>query len=74
MDNSVNSIVFKKSKEIYKNSSNNYRSNSTQVLKDRLSLLEQSKMWKINDSITDLSEKENKEGTLVSISFKKIAQ
>jgi hypothetical protein len=74
MDNSVNSIVFKKSKEIYKNSSNNYRSNSTQVLKDRLSLLEQSKMWKINDSITDLSEKENKEGTLVSISFKKIMQ
>ncbi|MFQ3182261.1 MAG: hypothetical protein ACI9Z4_001866 [Polaribacter sp.] len=74
MDNSVNSIVFKKSKEIYKNSSNNYRSNSTEVLKDRLSLLEQSKMWKINDSITDLSEKENKEGTLVSISFKKIAQ
>jgi hypothetical protein len=74
MDNSVNSIVFKKSKEIYKNSSNNYRLNSTEVLKDRLSLLEQSKMWKINDSITDLSEKENKEGTLVSISFKKIVQ
>jgi two-component sensor histidine kinase len=65
-------IGIKKTKEIYKNSSKNYRSNSSEVLKERLLLLEQSKMWKINYAITDLSEKENKEGTLVSISFKKI--
>jgi ligand-binding sensor domain-containing protein/two-component sensor histidine kinase len=65
-------IGIKKTKEIYKNSSKNYRSNSTEVLKERLNLLEQSKMWKINYLIIDLSEKENKEGTLVSISFKKI--
>lgn len=68
-----NGIGIKKSKEIYKNSSKNYRSNSTQVLKERLHLLEQSKLWNIDFKITDLSEIKEKEGTKVSITFKEIA-
>ena len=63
-------IGIHKSKEIYKNSAKNYRSSSTEVLKERLHLLEQSKMWEIEYNLIDLSEVKEKEGTEVSITFK----
>lgn len=63
-------IGIKKSKEIYKNSSKNYQSNSTEVLKERLQLLVQSKLWKIQYSFQDISEISNETGTKVSITFK----
>lgn len=66
-------IGIKKSKEIYKNSTKNYRSNSTEVLKERLQLLEQSNMWQIAYELNDFSETEHKEGTQVSIIFKQTA-
>ncbi|TVZ56843.1 7TM protein involved in diverse intracellular signaling [Lutibacter sp. Hel_I_33_5] len=63
-------IGLKKARKIYKNSSKNYQSNSTNVLEERLQLLKQSKKWKIEYSIKDLSDDDNKTGTRVTLLFK----
>lgn len=64
-------IGINKAKEIFKNSTKNYQSHSTSVLKERLELLQQSREWMINYTIIDLNEKDKtKEGTEVKIVFK----
>jgi len=56
-------------KEIYTQSKKNYRSNSSQVLKERLELLKQSKNWDIHFEIKDLSEISNASGTRVTLTL-----
>ncbi|MEE9348489.1 MAG: histidine kinase [Flavobacteriaceae bacterium] len=58
--------------EIYKKSKRNYRSKSSEVLKERLHLLEKSKKWHIKYNIKDLSVSDNSNGTIVSLNFKEI--
>lgn len=63
-------IGINKAKEIHKNSSKNYQSNSSMVLEERLDLLEQSKNWKIKYAIFDLNDLDkSKTGTLVKLEF-----
>lgn len=64
-------IGIKKAKEIYIKSTKNYRSNSTEVLQERLQLLQQSNDWKIDFTIKDLADQSKKTGTEVTIIFKK---
>ena len=59
-------------KEIYKNSTKNYQSHSTEVLQERLFLLKQNLEWQIDYKIRDLSEESLKTGTEVSILFKQL--
>ena len=63
-------IGVQKAKEIYKNSAKNYRSNSSEVLQERLLLLKQSGDWDIEYNIKDLSDNSLNCGTEVSIMFK----
>ena len=65
-------IGIKKAKEIYKKSSKNYQSHSTEVLQERLFLLKQSKEWQIDYKIRDLSDEPLKSGTEVNITFKQL--
>lgn len=65
-------IGIKKAKEIFKNSTKNYQSHSTDVLQERLLLLKQSKEWEIEYEIKDLSDKSLKSGTEVNIIFKQL--
>ncbi|TVZ56842.1 two component regulator with propeller domain [Lutibacter sp. Hel_I_33_5] len=65
-------IGIKKAKEIYKNSTKNYQSNSTNVLEERLSLLKQSHDWDIEYTIKDLSNFKEKTGTKVILKFNKL--
>ena len=60
-----------KSKSLFKTSSKNYQSNSSQVLQERLELLNQSSEWKISFFIKDKSELDKSEtGTIVTLLFK----
>ena len=63
-------IGITKAKTIYKNSSENYQSKSSEVIKERLELLNQSEEWNITYTTLDLSENAEKEGTRVSLLFK----
>ncbi len=63
-------IGIKKAKEIFKNSSKNYQSRSSDVLKERLALLRQSNDWDIRYQIEDLSVSNVTSGTLVTLIFK----
>lgn len=63
-------IGINKSKSLFKTSSKNYQSNSSQVLQERLELLNQSSEWKIS-FIKDKSELDKSEtGTIVTLLFK----
>ena len=59
-----------KSKEIFNKSSKNYQSRSSAVLKERLTLLKQSKEWDISFNIEDLSLNSEITGTLATLIFK----
>lgn len=65
-----NGIGIHKAKKIHKQSSKNYQSNSSEVLQERIELLNQSKDWNINYKIEDLSDFSNETGTLVTLTFK----
>ncbi|WP_051285479.1 sensor histidine kinase [Aequorivita capsosiphonis] len=58
-----------KSKKIYKESSKNYQSRSTNVLQERLKLLKQSKEWNVSCTTEDRSQIEDSSGTLVTLTF-----
>jgi sensor histidine kinase YesM len=58
-----------KSKKIYKESSKNYQSRSSNVLQERLKLLKQSKEWKVRCTTEDRSQIEDSSGTLVTLTF-----
>ncbi|WP_313115126.1 sensor histidine kinase [Aequorivita sediminis] len=59
------------SKKLYKNSSKNYQTRSSNVLSERLELLKQSKKWNVKYSIEDRSLIEKfATGTLVTLIFK----
>ncbi len=67
-----NGIGINKAKEIFKVSSKNYQSNSSEVLRERLDLLNKSNEWLIVYTINDLSELDVKTtGTLVTLIFTK---
>ena len=68
-------IGINKSKDIFKSSSKNYQSNSSQVLQERLELLNQSNEWEIVYSIKDALEINQLEtGTIVTLQFKQKEQ
>ncbi len=69
---SDNGIGINKSKEMYQHSSRNYESNSTMVLNERIYLLNQSKLWKIQADFVDKSDINSGEGTIATIKFKKL--
>ena len=50
-------------------SSKNYKSKSSEVLKDRLELLNKSKRWEVSYAIEDLADNNNNQGTRVSLLF-----
>ena len=50
-------------------SSKNYKSKSSEVLKDRLELLNKSNMWEVSYAIEDLADNNNNQGTRVSLLF-----
>tara|TARA_R110000823_G_scaffold22143_2_gene66385 strand:- start:13593 stop:16424 length:2832 start_codon:yes stop_codon:yes gene_type:complete len=58
-----------KSKKIYKESSKNYQSRSSNVLQERLKLLKQSKEWNVTCTTEDRSQIEDSSGTLVTLTF-----
>jgi len=63
-------IGINKAKALFKASSKNYQSNSSNVLRERLDLLNQSKEWHIDYKIKDISEtKKDKTGTMVTLIF-----
>ena len=64
-----NGIGIIKSKEMFKDSSRNYQSKSTDVLEERLGILQQSNNWKIDYKIQDLSEVNTANGTRVTLIF-----
>jgi two-component sensor histidine kinase len=66
-----NGIGRKKSNQIKQRSLRKHQSKSTQILHDRILLLNQSKKWNITYNITDL-DKDNKQGTRVSLKFKQL--
>lgn len=64
-------IGINKSKALFKTSSKNYQSNSSEVLQERLELLNQSNEWNITYSIKDKSELDKPEtGTIVTLLFR----
>lgn len=64
-------IGINKSKALFKTSSKNYQSNSSEVLQERLELLNQSNEWNISYSIKDKSDLDKSEtGTIVTLLFK----
>ena len=65
-------VGINKAKFINERSSENYKSKSSEVLKDRLDLLNQSNLWEVSYSILDLSELGKGQGTRVSLLFKQI--
>lgn len=65
-------IGINKAKEIYKLSSKNYQSNSSEVLHERLDLLNKSKEWKISYTIRDKSTINDGEGTSVILTFNQL--
>lgn len=65
-----NGIGIHKAKKIYKHSPKNYQSNSSEVLQERIELLNQSKDRNITYKIEDLSDSSNETGTLVTLTFK----
>jgi len=67
-----NGIGIKKAKQIFSDSSKNYRSKSSAVLADRLELLKKSKEWDIAYTIVDLSDINAGTGTRVKLIFKQI--
>ena len=64
-----NGIGVDKAKLIKAKSAQNYQSNSSTVLKERIELLNQSKDWIIDFKIQDLSANESEVGTNVSLKF-----
>lgn len=64
-------IGIKKSQEIKAKSIKKHQSKSTQIISDRIQLINQSKKWFISLTTNDLSE-QNKQGTEVIVSFKKV--
>lgn len=61
-----------KAREMFQNSSKNYKSRSSAVLQERLELLNQTKDWNITYTIQDLSEVNQNSGTLVSLIFNQL--
>lgn len=66
-----NGIGVQKSREIKAKSIKKHQSKSTQIISDRIRLINQSKIWLIGLTTIDLT-KQNKQGTEVIISFKKV--
>lgn len=66
-----NGVGREKSKEIKKKSLNKHQSKSTQILQERIALLNQSKEWDISYKITDLDD-ENHSGTRVYLKFNRL--
>ena len=63
-------IGINKAKSIFKASSKNYQSNSSNVLRERLDLLNKNKEWQVDYKIEDISEIEkDKTGTIVTLIF-----
>jgi len=66
-----NGVGREKSKEIKQQSLNKHQSKSSQILQERITLLNHSKEWNISHKITDL-DTEKKQGTRVYLKFKKL--
>ena len=66
-----NGVGREKSKEIKKQSLSKHQSKSTQILQERITLLNQSKQWNITYKITDL-DKANNNGTRVYLKFERL--
>ncbi|MEM7087357.1 MAG: histidine kinase [Bacteroidota bacterium] len=62
-------IGINKSIEMYRSSTQKYKSHSSAVLHERLELLNESKKWSISYSIQDLSEIRNTSGTIVTLTI-----
>ena len=62
-------IGIEKAKEMNKKSLNNYQSKSSNVIVERLEILNQSKDWKIGYHIKDLTTLEGASGTLTTLVF-----
>lgn len=63
-------IGIKASKKLTKNTFQRHKSHSSQVLDERLKLLEQVDNWHVEYTIQDRSEFSDKEGTIVTLIFK----
>jgi two-component system LytT family sensor kinase len=65
-----NGIGFKKSKELQKSQKASTKAHSSEVIKERLDILNEGKEWNIDYKILDRSETSSKSGTAVFITFK----
>lgn len=63
-------IGINKAKDIKKNSIQNYKSNSSAVLHERIDLLNKSNQFKINYKLIDKFDTEKKQGTIVEVTIK----
>ncbi len=67
-----NGVGVKNSEKIKEQSIRNYRSTSSKVLNDRLTLLKENKEWEVVHTMSDLIEDDETPGTKVELYFKQI--